>query len=176
MIRARAIFARCLAISGGMLTISGALAAVDGSLLGGRLIEVVVRHGLVSVKRGTVAILGRLISIRGPLLGRRLRPIAIDGIVVAVSRGALTVIGGVNSIRGSLVRIDTCPVTVRCRPHKTVGGRPLLLERLLFGRRLVDVAYGRLRVAFRGGMLALISGFASPVRLLISDRLGPVAF
>jgi hypothetical protein len=102
-VRVGAIFDRRFAIRGRGRSIPGALGAVSGSLSCGRLVEVVIRHGLVSVTRGVVSVRGRLISIRRALLGRRLRLITIGGIVMAVIRGVLAVTSGVRTVRGSLV-------------------------------------------------------------------------
>jgi hypothetical protein len=49
-----------------------------------------------------------------------------------------------------------------------------VLERVAFGRRLLDVALRRLRVAVRGGVLATISRLAAPARPIIGQRLNPI--
>jgi hypothetical protein len=135
-IRAGAIFDRRFTISGRVRAVSGAFAAVDGALIRGRLIKVVVSHGLVSVSGGAVPVHGRLISIRRPLLGRRLRLITIGGIIVAIIRGALAVIGGVLTVRDSPVSFARCPAKLRCRARLIIAG-PAVLERLALGRGLV---------------------------------------
>jgi len=63
---------------------------------------------------------------------------------------------------------------VRCRAPEIIDSSALL-KHLALGRRLVDVTFRRLRVAVSGGVLALISGSATPARALIGRRLGPVA-
>lgn len=64
---------------------------------------------------------------------------------------------------------------MRCRASEITGSWTLL-KRLLLGCRLADITFSRLRVAARSRVLALIGGPATPARLLIGDRLGPVAF
>jgi hypothetical protein len=170
-VRAGAILDRRLAISGGVRAVSRAFAAVDGPLIGRRLVDVAVRHGLISVSGSALAVHGRLHAIRSPLLSRHLRLITIDGIIVAVIRGALAVIGRVRTVRGSPVGLDRRGV----RRARVIVARWAVLERLALDRRLVDVASRCVCVTIRGGVLAAISRFATPARAAIGCRLGAVA-